>query len=633
MCGIIGGYSKILNREISEKMRDTLKNRGMDDCGLFFDERKNIFLGHRRLSIIDLSEKAKQPMNISDKKGNNLVISYNGEVYNFEEIRKELEKKGYSFKSNSDTEIVLNSYLEWGKECVEKFKGMFAFAIFDYKKNKFLLFRDRFGVKPLYYYFNNSDFLFSSQLKGILEFPNFKKELNFSALSFYFQFGYIPAPLCIFKNVYKLESGCILEISLSDLKIKKEKYWYSEKYFSVEKTKKNKKELMIELEEILMKSFDYRMKADVDVGIFLSGGIDSSLITTLLSKNYHNLKTFTIGFENKEYDEAEHAKKIAKFLGTEHYQYYYSENDFLGMADIFGNAFDEPFGDISAFPTLFLSKFAKEKVKVSLSGDGGDEMFLGYDKYFALNKWMKYPHSIKTIGKNILNSLGTNTFGRVYSFLSKTLPLLPNYSNFRSKLLKLANLPENEGLQGIFQSSGSYWKASEVKEILGKNFSFSIDNFFKEEDFDNFSQMQLWDIKNYLEGDILVKTDRASMFYGLEAREPFLDEKILEFAGKLPNRLKYNKGKGKYILRELLSKNLPKKLFNRPKQGFTPPIEKWVDNNIVGGYLDLSKIKKQGILNIDTIGKFLAEEKNSKNGGYNKKWILTAFQIWAEKWL
>ena len=324
MCGILGVWdskNKVKLRDFKNS-RDSFIYRGPDDEGMFFDRKANLALGHRRLAILDLTEAGGQPMEFGD-----LVIVYNGEVYNFKEVRKELEKKGYKFKSNSDTEVILKSYLEWGKSCVSKFRGMFAFGIWDKKRKKLILCRDRLGIKPLYWYFDGNLFIFASELKAILFYPQVKKELNFEALRYFFQFGYIPTPLTIFKKVYKLEPGTFLEIDDS-FKIKKEKYWKVEDCFLKEKIKPDEKEILEEIEKLLKESFLLRMIADVEVGVFLSGGVDSSLLVSILQKNSSKkIKTFTIGFFEKEYDEAPFAKEVSRILGTEHYEYYVSSND------------------------------------------------------------------------------------------------------------------------------------------------------------------------------------------------------------------------------------------------------------------------------------------------------------------
>jgi len=636
MCGIVGAWTpqNKINKDILLKMRDSLSHRGPDDSGFYIDEKNNLGLGHRRLSVIDLSEKAHQPM-LSEN--GNLIMVYNGEVYNFQEVKKELEKKGYKFRSNSDSEVVLKSFQEWGIDCLKRFQGMFAFAIWDNEKRELYLFRDRFGVKPLYYYFNKKELLFSSEIKSFYSYPQFKKEIDFKALSLYFKFGYIPAPLTIFKNTYKLEEGTILKID-SKFNFQKIRYWEPEKYFQEEKIIKSEEEIVNELEGILTKSFKYRMVADVDVGVFLSGGIDSSLITALLQKNSsQKLKTFTIGFKEKEYDEAPFARKVSEILGTEHNELYLSSKEIKnGLQDYIG-IFDEPFGDSSSLPTYLLAKFAKEKIKVALSGDGGDELFLGYDKYKAVDKVMRLSSLAKLGSRIFLETLGPQNIKNIYSFLSRLLPL-PQYSNLREKTSKLINLLREKELSHLFQSAGSYWQEKEIenlfqnKSILNNN----IDRFYPDNNLGRLDQMQVWDIKNYLVDDVLVKTDRSTMAAGLEAREPFLDQSILKYIARVPIELKYKGGESKYLLKKILFKYLPKEIFQRPKAGFNIPVYDWLKNDwedIVEEYLRPEKIKKEGIFQSGFIEEIVTKQRNGKYVNPDKLWLLINFQIWHQKWL
>lgn len=635
MCGIVGGMSKSINKDIAEKMTAVLSRRGPDADGVFFDEKNKIFLGHRRLSVIGLSELANQPMSV-EFNGKKYFISYNGEVYNYKEIKKELDLKGYKFKTDSDTEVVLCSYIEWGDKCVEKFHGMFAFVIWDESGKELILFRDRFGVKPLYYYFDGENFIFASELKTIYQFPNFRKDIDFDALALYLQFGFIPAPHTIFKNTFKLEQGSILKIG-ADLNIKKQKYWQPENYFKTEKIIKSEKEILGELEEILKKSFQCRMIADVEVGVFLSGGIDSSLVAAILQNNSSKkIKTFTIGFEEKSYNEAPFAKKIADYLKTDHYEYYVSANDMKNSLLDYADIFDEPFGDSSALLTYLLAKFARKDAKVTLSGDGGDELFFGYDKYNALRKIKNIPRPIKKVMRSVINFLGPDKLANIHTGLAKILPL-PKYSNLREKLSKLDNLLSGKDLAENFLLSGSYWIKEEIKDLLtGRPLNNESKNIFQYNNVDFREQMQIWDIKNYLVNDILFKTDMATMAASLEAREPYLDQDILEYIAKISPDIKFNKNP-KYFLKKILSKYLPSDLIDRPKAGFRLPIyeclkKDWKD--MVYYYLDPDKIEKQGIFDKNFIESLL--EKYYHRDQYinpDKLWLILNFQLWHEKWM
>ena len=638
MCGILGGVSpKIKKKEDIFPMLEKLKHRGPDSNGVFLDKKNKIFMGHRRLSIIDLSDKAKQPMRAITnppaggpsitKNKQECVIIFNGEIYNYQEIKKELEQKGYKFKSDSDTEVVLGSYLEWGTKCVEKFRGMFAFGIWDAAKKKLILIRDRFGVKPLYYYFGGEDFVFASELKAICEFSNFHKEINLEVLPLYFHFGYIPDPYTIYKNVFKLEAGMIMEIPMpfNSFNFKKEKYWSPDSHFinSNEKTQEYNDERVIkELEDVLLESFNYRMVADVDVGVFLSGGIDSSLVAALLQKNSsQKIKTFTIGFQDKKYDEAPQARKIADYLGTEHKEYYVSTDDLKEVFENYAEIFDEPFGDSSGLPTYLLAQLARQEVKVALSGDGGDELFFGYSKYQAIEKIINSPAFIKNIGSKMIDFLGPKNAANFYNVFSKILPL-PKYMNLREKISKLSNLLKGRDLA----------EKEEIYQLLG--YSGRTNIFHQNYDLDFKEQIQIWDIKNYLAGDILVKTDRATMAHGLEAREPFLDYNILNYLGSLPRVIRY-KGTQKYWLKKILAKYLPKDLLERPKTGFQTPVFEIFQNSwskLSDKYLSEDFIKKQGIFNYNYIKDLKKKQEVGKYFNPDKLWLLVAFQMWYEKW-
>ena len=384
MCGIVGFIDKNKNLEILSNMLEVQLHRGPDDSGVYFDEKSGVNLGHNRLSVQDLSSKGRQPF-ISDC--GNFVIVFNGEVYNFKDIRKELINLGYKFVSNTDTEVVLYSYKEWGIKCLQKFIGMFAFCILDKIDNKLTMVRDRAGVKPLYYYTDGKEFIFSSEIKSFHKHPKFKKEQNIDVLPYYFQFGYIPAPHTIFNNCFKLEPGHYLEVNIESLKSTIIKYWDVNDFYLKEKVKKNENDILREIEELLENAIELRMISDVPVGVFLSGGYDSSLVASILCKKLKKkINTFTIGFDDEKYNEAAQARSIANYLDTNHKEYYMRENDVLDLVADLPYYYDEPFGDSSALPTMILSKLARESVTVALSADGGDETFVGYSKYFFLNE-------------------------------------------------------------------------------------------------------------------------------------------------------------------------------------------------------------------------------------------------------
>ena len=645
MCGIAGfiDFNKKSDREKLEEMTDTMVNRGPDDSGYFFMENgfSQIGLGHRRLSIIDLSPNGHQPMGF-----NNLTIVFNGEIYNFSEIKKELEKEGYDFFSSSDTEVILKAYHKWGVSSVNKFRGMWSFAIWDNDKNELILCRDRVGVKPLYWYFKNDIFIFASELKAFKRHPFFENKLNYESLSLYLQYGYITSPYSIFENTYKLEPGNFLIID-KNKNIKKKKYWDIETFFIKGENEKNRwiektdDEIASELENILIESFKLRMVSDVPVGMFLSGGIDSSLVACLIQKEYPlPLKTFSIGFNESDYNEAQWAKKVANHLGTEHTELYCTPKEALEIIPEIPILYDEPFGDSSAIPTYLVSKLARQYVKVSLSGDGGDEQFCGYTRYWAVGKKIKQLQRIPFFnGLNLfLNLLGPESAFKIYDAFK---PMLPKWTNFKDKYIKLRNVLKHKDLFYMYDISNKFFLEEDftymgLKQEYIKNQTFKYNCNDEYKTLDDMAVMMQYDINTYLPDDILVKVDRATMGVGLEGREPLLDNKILEYSSQLPLHYKYRNNKSKYILRKILKKYIPDELIERPKQGFGVPVYEWFKkdlNHLYYEYLNKEKIKKEGIFNADYIDDILNRYFNNQGVNHNKLWLLFIFEMWKSEYL
>ena len=488
MCGVVGGiFYKNISDKIIEEMADSIRHRGLDAKGILRFENNCGFLGHHRLSVIDLDKRANQPMSLRRKDGSKIFISFNGEIYNYKEIKKELEKLGYSFNTCSDTEVVLVSFIEWGEKMLEKFKGMFAFALWDEKEEKMYLVRDRFGVKPLYYFSNSFGLFFGSELKALYKAPEFKKNINKKVLAYYLRFGFIPEPFTIFEDVKKVAAGEIIVVS-KNKNVEKKKYWLAEKSF-LKITKISFEEAEKETLRLLKESFLYRMVADVEVGLFLSGGTDSSLVAALLQEEMDKpLKTFTIGFKGAEESEEKHAERVAKKLGTDHRTFYTDSASMSSLLFKMAKIFDEPFGDSSAFPLYFLSEEARKEVKVVLSGDGGDEIFFGYSKYLAVQKLFFMNFLAKGFLKAGSGMLNNQTVSKVFkSFFGK------KFSNIDAKTRKLEKLLKaGKGLNEMFSASSSYLTRKEVKDLIGKEdidvFSLSKECLSVEQ------QMRLWDI-------------------------------------------------------------------------------------------------------------------------------------------
>ncbi len=626
--------------KIITDMRDTMVYGGPDDCGYYISKKKNVALGHRRLSILDLSVTGHQPMKSNNS---NIWITYNGEIYNFNEIKKELINKGYRFKSSSDTEVILKSYQEWGIKCIEKFIGMFAFVIWDEDNEKMVLIRDRAGIKPLYYYLKDGIFIFGSELKPFYKFPDFKKIINYDALFLFFQFGHIQAPYTIFKDTYKLEPGYYLELNKNG-KLKKVKYWDIADYYKLPRIKKNEKEIEEELEYLLIKSFKYRLVSDVPVGVFLSGGIDSSAVTALLQKNINSqLKTFTIGFDQPEYNEACYAKKVAEVLKTDHTEFYCTVDDLYDIFEKFQDIYDEPFGDSSGIPTYLVSKLARKNVKVALSADGGDELFAGYTKYEIVDKYYKYlsrvPFIIRFFGAGMLELLSPEFVEKLYENISCVFPL-PKFTNLKDKFYKFRNIIKEDKLNNIFKVSGSYANRKLLDKILKNKYnvklSTNFDTIKQDKRMDNFSYMQMIDFKTYMPDDILTKVDRATMQNSLEGREPFLDHELVQYIAQLPWDLKYRNNISKWILRKILYKYVPEELLNRPKMGFGIPIYKWLRENLLNKYNDVFDTKflnRQNIFNINHLSELFNKFKNGKGVNAHFIWFVFIFQRWYKKWM
>ncbi len=633
MCGIAGfvDFCQKSNEDILKNMTDELHHRGGDDSGYLFYKRDDadIGLGHRRLSILDLSSHGHQPMSFDD-----IDIVYNGEVYNFEEIKRELEALSYVFSSHSDTEVILKAYHRWGLKAVDKFNGMFAIAIYDKKLSKLFLIRDRSGVKPLYWYYHKSRLLFASELKSFHKHPEFKKEIDIDALALFLQLQYIPEPHSIFKNCYKLRAGHILEIDIKNEKIVEKEYWSVIDFYNKPKLDISKDEAMSEVEKLLKSAFDYRLVSDVGVGVFLSGGYDSSIVTALLQKDRsEKLKTFTIGFREKGFDEAPYAKKVASYLGCDHNEYYCEQKDALDIIPKLASIYDEPFADVSAIPTILVSSLAREKVKVSLSADGGDELFAGYDRYIRALSYQKKFSKIPNFVKSPLNSI----LGKVGP---ESIPFLKNTYNFTTRYEKLKNMLKADSTTEFLKQTSFYISFNEANRLLNFTAQNLATNFDKgrylNTQNDDINSMLAIDYKTYMMDDVLTKVDRATMSVGLEGREPLLDYRVIEFVATLPSSFKYNNGVKKYLLKEIAHKHLPKELLDRPKMGFGVPIHEWFKDELKEyflHYLDEKRLEENGIFNAKEVVKLRDSYLNGDKQNVDNLWSILMFLMWYEKWM
>ena len=631
MCGLVGFISSNKQGSVIESMLEVLRYRGPDDTGTLVEAVADLFvhLGQNRLSIQDVSKKGHQPF-VSDC--GNYILVFNGEVYNFKIIREELEELGQTFISGSDTEVILYAYKHWGMDCLEKFIGMFAFAILDKIEQKIFLVRDRAGVKPLYYHVGESEFLFASELKSFHQHQGFVKRLNKEVLPYYFQFGYIPAPHTIFENTYKLLPGHYLKYDLRINDFDIHKYWDATDFYKKDKFTDNEGTILSNLEELITDSVNLRMISDVPVGVFLSGGYDSTLVTALLAQNkQRKLHTFTIGFEDKKYNEAEHAKTIAKYFGTEHTELYISNQDLLDKVSDLPFHYDEPFADSSALPTMMVAELAKKDVTVALSADGGDEVFCGYSKYFMLQKFESiFANSFK---KNAASILMKAIPPKLVGGLNSILPKSRRFTNIEDKFAKFKRAMSSRSLSEMFCNASSYVNPKHVNKFLKVK-----RDLFGKFDFHNglsfMENMMLTDYKSFMVDDVLVKVDRACMSNSLEGREPLLDHRTIEFMAQVPDKLKYKNKQGKYLARQILYKHIPTEMVDKPKSGFQIPLVNWLKNELkplVEKHYQSDKLDSE-LFNIEELLKLKSHFYAGDNTLANALWFVLMFQMWREQW-
>ncbi len=623
MCGISGfwEFRALRRREELQKniesMTSVLAHRGPDGQGTWIEESAGVAFGHRRLSIIDLSTAGSQPMLSANER---FVITFNGEIYNFQEIRKELENGGVVFRGHSDTEVLIEAIVIWGLDAtVKKCIGMFAFALWDRGEQKLFLVRDRMGVKPLYYsIIANQAVLFASQSKSFLKHPYFKPAISLESTAGYLQYGYLPRSQSIYENTAQVLPGHIVAIS-QDGWIKQSCYWS----LPTERLAISENEASERLEEILKSSIKLRMRADVPVGAFISGGVDSSAVVAYMQKSVsRKVKTFCIGFNNAVLDESKYAKAVANHLGTDHTEVIMDEKDLFSLIPTLPEYYDEPFADFSMLPTMLVSKIAREQVVVSLSGDGGDELFTGYDKYKAAALLLRIPQ--KTL-RCLLPMIDNLPFGLWQGF-GKVLGLKVT----SRRIDRLKKIIKADGKKEILLDFyNNLWR--EELPLLSPEYSALHREKYVPERLENIEDMQRIDASFYLPDDILTKVDRASMAYGLEAREPLLDHRLVEFAFSLPLSLKLKKGKSKYLLRKALYKYVPEKLIDRPKQGFGPPLHEWLRGPLrdwAENLLDHKKLEQDGILDGNVIRKTLQNHLDGIEDNSFALWSVLMFQEW-----
>lgn len=627
MCGIIGIYNYSTNEPANkgelENATSIIYHRGPDEFGYYYDDKNGVGFGHRRLSIVDLST-GKQPLYNED---NSIVLIGNAEIYNFPDLYKSLQANGHKFKTRSDNEAIIHLYEMYGTKCVSHLNGMFAFALWDKNQKLLFLARDRMGVKPLYYALQNNSIYFSSELKGLLALPFIKRELNIDALNKYLTFENIPSPNTIIKNIYKLEPGHLLTVK--DRQIKIEQYW--DIPLDLPKFKITEEEAGEELERLFSQAVKRRLMSDVPVGVFLSGGIDSSLTAKFMAEAASDrIKTFSIGFHEKSFDESKIAMRFAKELGSDHNQFLFDSRECLKLVPNIASLVDEPLSDASFMPTYFLSNFASKQVKVCLGGDGGDELFAGY-QIFPVHKVIGFYDLLPREIKNLL------------LLVANKIPPRETYLSFPFVLKQFLRGVGLSNEIRTFVWMGAYLD-SEKKQLLSPDI-FSkiqtntfeiISNLLSKKFISTDSDRMLYLIsKIYLSDDILVKVDRASMATSLEVRAPFLDYTIQEFAAQLPYEFKLNRLISKYILKKIAKKHLPNYILKKRKQGFAIPVTKWLKKDlkdILLAYTDKNYIEKQGIFQHSFVEKIVQNHLSERWDNKKLLWNLLVFQLWYEKY-
>lgn len=646
MCGITGywtrdGYPHPWAADLGNAVA-SLRQRGPDDEGTWSTIDRTLGLGHTRLSILDLSHSAAQPM--LGPSGS--VIVFNGEIYNFKDIRERLRGLGYKFRTSGDTEVLLAAFDAWGIEAIRHTIGMFAIALWDGRRQRLWLIRDRLGVKPLYYGWDGSTLWFGSELRALRSFRNWTPEIDTEALGEFLQYGYISAPKSIYRNVSKLLPGHWLELT-ADGALTTRPYWTGPE--TTTPLTGSDEDLEEELESLLIDAARHRMVSDVPVGVFLSGGLDSSLVTALLQRHSgQQVRTFTIGFREPQFDESKWARKVAAHLGTEHTEQIVSASDLASTFEHWSDLFDEPFGDQSGAPTMAVASLARQHVKVALSADGGDELFSGYQQYSVAIERQKrisqFPLAARKLASGALEAMPADSLRRMLA----SLPLPPGiYHGSRRTVLdrldRLRTLLPQASPANVYDGAMSFWSPSEISRLIG-GYERPANRDWPGSDGDGercfATDMSLSDLRHYLPDDILTKVDRTTMSVGLEGREPLLDHRLVEFAFRLPLHLRRGPLGSKHILRKILYRYVPRDLIERPKQGFAVPLGAWLRgdlSHLLEEWLSPERLIALDMLDLDMVQSalhnFRAGGERNERLDLHKIWMLLVFSMWHGKWM
>jgi asparagine synthase (glutamine-hydrolysing) len=657
MCGIAGiiaptGWSQQALQEAASDMAATMYHRGPDAQGVWVDPQQPLALAHRRLSIQDLSSAGHQPMISASGR---FHIVFNGEIYNFQILADELRQCGHRFRSHSDTEVLLAAMEEWGIEAtLVRSRGMFAFAVWDKHLRELILCRDRMGEKPLFFGWLENCFVFASELKALHSVFHTVLTVDNDALAAFFRFGYVPTPYSIYRNVFKLFPGTCLRVPVAPLPavsafhplpgkalLSPQPYWQVETIarHGIANPILDENEAIEQLDLLLRDTITLQRMADVPLGAFLSGGVDSSLVVAVMQTvSDKPISTFTIGFKEKEFDEAPYARAIARHIGSEHYEYNISANDGLALIEDLPRYWDEPFADSSQISSLLVAKMARQKVTVCLTGDGGDELFCGYNRYFASVKvWSiqkQLPYCLRQIIGKAIAAIPPHAWQSTYALLKRFSGNSPTQANVGMKIHKLAGMMQKASMYAAYRDLMSYWQ--EPGDILGNiREAASIMDRQSNPELGHFiHDAMYWDQLGYLIDDNLVKGDRASMAFSLEARMPLLDHRIVELSWRLPLSMKYRDGQSKWLLRQVLYRYVPKALIDRPKMGFSVPIRDWLKGplkNWAGDLLNSNSAMASGMLKQQTIQQVWRQHLNGSHDHSNKLWTLCMWLTWLEQ--
>ena len=642
MCGFVGFIDRLQNSSnwssLLDQMGKMIAHRGPDDYGIWYDSETGIGLSHRRLSIVDLSRAGHQPMSSASDR---YIIAFNGEIYNHLKLRTELEKAGQAptWRGHSDTETLLAGFEAWGIEATIRYSiGMFAIAVWDRQEQTLTLGRDRIGEKPLYYGWQRDVFLFGSELKALKQHPAFKAEINRHAIALLLRHNCIPAPYTIYKGMAKLEPGCLLTISAISSEPKVSSYWSVGEIANAgvqEPFVGTPNEAVDELERLVKDAIRQQMIADVPLGAFLSGGIDSSSIVALMqTQSARPVKTFTIGFHTEGYNEAEHAKAVAQHLGTEHTELYVSPEEAMAVIPRLPTLYCEPFSDSSQIPTFLVSQLAKQHVTVSLSGDAGDELFCGYNRYQMTNNLWQRLATLPVSMRGVVAKVITSFSPQVWNNLGKYIPGAQHFNNIGDKLHKGADVLASRSVDELYLGLVSHHRDPGTLVIGGQEPSTLLtDNAPDLAGLCDVQRMMALDLVTYLPDDILVKMDRAAMGVSLETRIPFLDHRIVEFAWTLPQSIKLRNGQPKWPLRQVLYRHVPRELIERPKMGFGVPLHDWLRGPLrdwVEELLDENRLRQEGFFEPGPIRKLWSEHLSGKRNWAYLLWDVLMFQAWLE---